>query len=226
MQKNINNSSGFAHFIKEYLCGGRAVSANKNISTKKPGIAMNNEQGLTVLELLTTMVVLFIITATAVPNFARWRNNYQISAESDRVHMDLLLARMTAIKNNNNVVVTFVSGANSYSILNDTNNNGTPNTGESLRNRTLENNVQFGFNGPSIVDMDGTTRTESVVMGGTDVVTFDARGQASLSGVLFLIHKDHFLESNDKLRGISIIQATGAAELWHYNAGITPIPWE
>ena len=188
-------------------------------------IAMNNEQGLTLLELLTTMVVLFIVTATAVPNFARWRDNYQIRSKSERVHMDLLLARIKKKKNNNDVVVTFLPLSNSYSILNDANNNGVADTGESLRTRTLENNVQFGFNGPSIIDMDGTTRTESVVMGGSDVVTFDARGQASLSGVLFLIHKDHVLENNYQLRGINVIQATGAAELWSYSGGLTP-PWE
>ena len=100
---------------------------------------MNKEDGFTLVELIATMVILTIVIATAVPNFTAWKTNYQIRAESDRVHMDLLLARMTAIKNNNDVVVTFVSASNSYSILNDTNNNGTADTGEALNNRTLEN---------------------------------------------------------------------------------------
>jgi len=142
------------------------------------------------------------------------------------VHMDLLSARTTAMKSGNNVVVTFVSASNSYSILNDTNNNGTADTGESLNARTLENNVQFGFSGPNITDMDGNTGiTETVVMGGSDIVTFDPRGQADLSGVLFLIHNNHVPEGNGGLRGISVIQATGAAELWNYNSALT-IPWE
>ena len=194
--------------------------------SRKLEIAMNKEDGFTLVELIATMVILTIVMATAVPNFTAWKTNYQIRAESDRVHMDLLLARMTAIKNNNDVVVTFVSTSNSYSILNDTNNNGTADTGETLTNRTLENDVVFGFNGPSIVDMDNNTVTQSVLMGASDVVTFDGRGQASLSGVLFLIHGNHLATTNEKLRGISIIQATGAAELWKYNAALTPVPWE
>ena len=105
--------------------------------SRKLEIAMNKEDGFTLVELIATMVILTIVMATAVPNFTAWKTNYQIRAESDRVHMDLLLARMTAIKNNNDVVVTFVSASNSYSILNDTNNNGTPDTGETLNNRTL-----------------------------------------------------------------------------------------
>jgi len=193
----------------------------------KLGIVMNKEHGFTLIELITAMVILSIITATALPNFSNWRNNYQIRAESNRVHMDLRLARMTAIKNNNDVVVTFLPASQTYSILNDTNNNGTADTGESLNSRALENNVQFGFSGGSITDMDNNSVTETVKMGPSDIVVFDARGQASVSGVLFLINKYHFSAgSNDQLRGINVIQATGAAELWKYNAALTPIPWE
>ena len=189
-------------------------------------IAMNNEQGLTIVELITTMAVLAIIISTAVPNFTAWKINYQIRSESERVHMNLLSARMTAIKNNNDVVITFLPASHTYSILNDTNGNGIADTGESLKSLALENDVQFGFNGPSITDMDNNTVTETVKMGPSDIVTFNARGQASLSGVLFLIHANDLSVGNDRLRGISIIQATGAAELWQYKYGLSPIPWE
>jgi prepilin-type N-terminal cleavage/methylation domain-containing protein len=188
--------------------------------------AMNKEDGFTLVELVATMVILTIVMATAVPNFTLWKNNYQIRSESERVHMDMMLARMTAIKNNNNVVMTIVAVANTYSILDDTNNNGTADAGETLKTRTLENDVVFGFYGPSITDMDNNSVTETVLMGGTDTVTWDPRGQADLSGVLFLIHSSHLTVGNSKLRGINVIQATGSAELWHYNSAISPIPWE
>jgi prepilin-type N-terminal cleavage/methylation domain-containing protein len=186
---------------------------------------MNNEQGLTVLELMTTIAIIAIMSASAVPNFTIWRNNYQLRSESEHVHMDLLSARMTAMKTGNNVVVNFNSVTNSYSILNDTNNNGTADTGESFFNRTLENNVRFGFAGASVLDMDGTSRSQAVWMNGGNVVTFDSRGQSDLSGVLFIIHGNHFADGdNSRLRGISIMQATGAAELWKYSPGLA-IPW-
>ncbi len=189
-------------------------------------IAMNNEQGLTIVELITTMAVLAIIISTAVPNFTAWKINYQIRSESQRVHMTLLSARMTAIKNNNDVVITFLPASHTYTILDDTNSDGIADTGEPLKSLALENDVRFGFNGPSITDMDNNTVTETVKMGPSDIVTFDGRGQASLSGVLFLIHEDDYPVGNDRLRGISVIQATGAAELWEYKAGLSPIPWE
>jgi Tfp pilus assembly protein FimT len=192
----------------------------------KFGIAMNKEDGFSLIELITIMVILLIIASMAIPRFSAWRTGYQIRAESERVYMDLLSARMTAIKSNNNVVVTFLPASHTYSILNDTNNNGLVDTGESLKSMALENHVRFGFNGTSIIDMDNNTVTETVKMGLSDIVTFDGRGQASLSGVLFLIHDDDYPVGNDRLRGISIIQATGAAELWEYQDGLSPIPWK
>ncbi len=189
-------------------------------------IAMQNEQGLTLVEVITAMAVLAIIISTAIPNFSAWKINYQIRSESERVHMTLLSARMTALNNNTDVVVTFLPASHTYSILDDSNSDGIADTGESLKSLALENDVQFGFNGPSITDMDNNTVTETVKMGPSDIVTFDGRGQASLSGVLFLIHEDDYPVGNDRLRGISVIQATGAAELWEYKAGLSPIPWE
>ena len=187
---------------------------------------MNNEQGLTVLELMTTIAIIAIMSATAVPNFTIWRNNYQIRTESERVQMQLLSARMTAMKTGSNVVVTFNSANHSYTILNDTNNNGTADPGESFGGRTLENNVVFGFDGGAIDDMDGTSRSQTVNFGGSDTVVFDPRGQADLSGVLFLIHANHLADNdNSRLRGINVVQATGMAELWKYSYGSNP-PWE
>lgn len=187
---------------------------------------MNNDHGSTLIEVITTMMILAIVVVTAVPNFTLWRNSYQIRSESERVLMDLLLARTTAVKNNNDVVFTFFPASNAYTILDDTNNDGLVTAGESFNSRALENNVQFGFAGPDITDMDGNTGiVDKVVMGPSNVVTFDARGRASLSGVLFLIHNDH-LAANDNghLRGISVTQATGTPELWHYQgAAANPI---
>ena len=185
--------------------------------------AMNNERGLTLIEVITTMVILAIVVVTAVPNFSLWRDNYQIRSESDHVLMDLLMARTTAIKNNNDVVVTFTEATNTYTILNDINNNGNADAGETLLSRTLQNNVQFGFAGVDITDMDGNSGvTEKVQFGGSDVVTFNARGQASVSGFLFLIHNNHLTANdNGRLRGISVTQATGSAELWQFDTATT-----
>ena len=138
------------------------------------------------------------------------------------------MARTTAIKNNNDVVVSFNEATNTYTILNDINNNGNVNAGETLLTRTLQNNVQFGFSGADITDMDGNSGViEKVQFGGSDVVTFDARGQASVSGFLFLIHNNHLTANyNGQLRGISVTQGTGSAELWEFDtgAGLTASP--
>jgi len=187
---------------------------------------LNNDRGLSLVELITTMVIAGLLASAAIPNFTGWKTNYQIRTETEKIHMDLILARMTAIKNNNNVVVTFLDSQNKYTILDDTNNNLAADAGETLRSIDLDNEMQYGFYGSVMPDMDNNNVTENVKMGATDVVTFDARGQASVSGVLFLIHGSDLAQStNQRLRGINIIQATGAAELWEYNSSLSP-PWE
>ncbi len=185
-----------------------------------------NDRGMTLVELIVIMLIVGILIAVAIPNISAWRKNYQIRAESERVYMDLILARSTAIKNNNNVIVTFNSANDSYTILDDTNSNGSADSGENLKTINLENLVEFGFYGSSIQDMENNTITDSVSMGTNDVVVFNQRGQSNISGSLYLIHKDDAGKTNDQLRGISVVQGTGAAELWKYNSSLSPIPWE
>jgi Tfp pilus assembly protein FimT len=198
------------------------------MASMKSRVTINNERGTSLIEVLATLIVLGIISATAIPNFSAWRTNYEIRTESENVRMQLLLARMTAIKNNNNVVVTFTSTGPQHglTILNDTNSDGIANGAETENNYDLDKNMRFGFFGSTIKDMDNTTRSQAVVMGGTDTVIIDGRGQSNLSGVLFLIHADDLDKNNNRLRGINILQATGAAELWKYNSSLTPVPWE
>ncbi len=187
---------------------------------------VKNDRGMTLVELIVVMIIVGLLIAVAIPNFSAWRKNYQIRAESERVYMDLILARSTAIKNNNDVIVTFNEANDSYTILDDTNNNGSADSGESLKTVSLENLVEFGFYGSSIQDMENNTVNQSVSMGPSDIVVFNEKGQANISGSLYLIHKDDASTTNDQLRGISVVQGTGAAELWKYNSSMSPIPWE
>jgi len=139
--------------------------------------------------------------------------------------MDLMLARITAIKSNNDVIVTFNAGNNQYSIHDDSNSDGAENGGETVKNVTLIPQVQFGFFGGSVVDTEGNSVSSPVYLaGGGSVLTFNSRGEASDSGSVYLIPGSDVSQSNDRLRAISVVQATGSVDYWKYSQGQSP-PW-
>lgn len=184
-----------------------------------------NQRGAALIEMVTVVSIVGILVAVAAPNYSKWAEKRLINAESQKLYLDLMLARSSAIKNNNNVIFTFNAGANSYKIHDDTDGDGTEDTGENVKSVSLDARVQFGFFGSSITDMDGNVVSASVALvGGGNIITFDSVGQASTGGSAYLIHGSDASESNDQLRAVSIIEATGSVDLWKYDTGQSP-PW-
>ena len=135
-----------------------------------------------------------------------------------------MLARSTSVNNNNNVSVTFDVSKNLYKIHDDTNSDSVEDQGESIKSVNLENNVEFGYV-PGLRDIDGNMVTSPIFMESGNTVTFNSRGQASKGGSIFLIHKNDIGISNNRLRSINILRATGAVEYLKYDIKATPTPW-
>ena len=180
-----------------------------------PSLQKSNSDGFSLIELLVIMIMIAVVLGIAVPNFTAWVGRHKMNAAAQEVYFDLQLARASAIKNNNNVVVTFNGGNHTYSIHNDIDNDGNQDAGENVKNVGLKNQVQFGYN-PGITDMDGNNVTSAIFFGGSSVVIFNARGESDRSGSLYLINPEDLGKRDDQMRAISIIQATGAVDLYSY----------
>ena len=181
-------------------------------------------QGFTLLELLIVILFVGIIMAIGIPNFSKWKEKYEINGEAKKVYFDIMLARSTSVNNNNNVSVTFDVSKNLYKIHDDTNSDSVEDQGESIKSVNLENNVEFGYV-PGLRDIDGNMVTSPIFMESGNTVTFNSRGQASKGGSIFLIHKNDIGISNNRLRSINILRATGAVEYLKYDIKATPTPW-
>ena len=184
---------------------------------------LESQDGFTLIEMLITLAVIGIAFAMSAPNFSKWKDKHQINGQAQRVYFDLMLARTTAVKNNNNVLVTFSTTNDSYSIHDDTDGDGVEDASESTKSVSLEENAQFAFNS-GISDIDGNAVSAAVSFGGSQVVTFDSRGQASASGSVFLLHENDVGITNARARTISVLKATGAVDYWTYDSTVSP-PW-
>jgi prepilin-type N-terminal cleavage/methylation domain-containing protein len=184
---------------------------------------LESQEGFSLVEMITVVAVMGIILAMAAPNFSKWKEKHEINGQAQKVYFDLMLARTTAVKANNDVRVTFNTTSDSYKVHDDTNGDGVEDSGEALKTITLENNVQFAFNS-GISDIDGNSVSAAVSFSGSQTVTFDSRGQASASGSVFMLHTEDVGKTSDRARSISVLKATGAVDYWSYDAAVSP-PW-
>jgi type IV fimbrial biogenesis protein FimT len=101
---------------------------------------MTPSKGFSLLELLTTIALMAVLSAIAIPNVLRMMPNYRLGGSAREILSILNYAKMAAIKENSNVVITFNPTTNTCAVFVDdgegggTAEDGTRNGGE----RTLK----------------------------------------------------------------------------------------
>jgi prepilin-type N-terminal cleavage/methylation domain-containing protein len=203
------------------------IGAKKNMKRFFRGIGvkryLSNSKGFSLIELTVTMGIAAILAAIAIPDYSMMVLKRQVDAEARKMYMELQIARITAIKNNNNVQVTINTVTNQYTVHDDTNGNNNVDGTETVKIIPLIPQISFGFFG-GIVDPNGNAAQAAVDLadGGT-VLTFNSRGAASVSGQVYLNPTGEMAQSNLLLRSIGVIQETGSVEYWQYNVGQAPL---
>jgi prepilin-type N-terminal cleavage/methylation domain-containing protein len=103
-----------------------------------------NKKGFTLAEVAVTLSILSIMAAISIPTYISWLPKHRLITSVRQIYDDLNLAKMEAVKNNQDVFVKFYRATETYSVYLDSNNNGTLDTGTDFalkKNVALEQDV-------------------------------------------------------------------------------------
>lgn len=151
--------------------------------------------GFTVVELMVTCVIVGILAVAAVPNMHSYQESHRLWSQGEQLAAIARTAQSRARSQNHNVLVDYRRTDNVIAVVDDTNNNGVEDAGET---ESLHP-VQSGLS------LEATTFT-------SDLLVFDTHGRAVSAGVITLCGSGDSPQRNQ----VRIAAGTGIARVEAY----------
>jgi type IV fimbrial biogenesis protein FimT len=152
------------------------------------GKRVNGSSGFSMLELMITLAIIAIMSGVALPNFLAYIPKSRLNGAARMVMVDLMSARMKAVKSNKRTQVHFIGG-NQYRINDDADGNGTVDNpeGDAILRDVQDNypDVSLSANNDPVFFPRGTASpTMSVDLSngsGSKTVTISIAGRVKIS---------------------------------------------
>jgi type IV fimbrial biogenesis protein FimT len=195
---------------------------------------MYNQKGFSIFELIIVVAIITVVTGILIPVYFSMKPTIQVNGAARQIQGDFMWARMRAVSENNNYVITFGSAGpdlsnDTYYIYDDDDNDfntvGTEIT-ELVKTVVIPNDYQdVGYGYTVSKRTDNTTNlTEAVTFnsgGATKPIwfKFEPNGRSNIPGGIYLIlDEDKTNGRKDRSRAITVILQTGRIKIYDYNA--------
>ena len=132
---------------------------------KRRGARASAERGASLVELLASVGLMAILLRTMGPQLPALTSTFSLRGATRQVAGDLQKARMAAMAENNRYVFTVVD-AHTYSVLDDDNNNGVADAGETVTTvdvRSTSPGVTVSTSGTLTFVPDGTATQAATI---------------------------------------------------------------
>lgn len=77
---------------------------------------MRKNKGFTLVELVVTVAIVGLLITLSMPKIKEWLHGYRLKGAARDLYGNLQLAKMTAVKENQDCTVTFNTGTDQYSV--------------------------------------------------------------------------------------------------------------
>ncbi|PIE70604.1 MAG: hypothetical protein CSA22_07020 [Deltaproteobacteria bacterium] len=73
-------------------------------------MVMKSQQGMTMIELMVTVAIVAVMVTAAAPSFNDWISSNRLKSSAREIRSMLEMARLSAVRERENVVVSFTTG--------------------------------------------------------------------------------------------------------------------
>lgn len=188
---------------------------------------------------MTVVAVIAILSAIAIYSINTNLDRIKADTAVRRISLALNYARIRAVAENCNYIVTFLVRANVgvdkskgyIEMVADTDKDGVKDAGEKTRTEDLPSGIIYDLNGLNdINDIIANTQNRDGIAFSDNRVTFLPRGSADEGGEVYIIPEKSLEKGNDEnRRAVSLERLSGRTIGWYYHSSLADAgenPWK